>query len=142
MIIATNYAIEVDNQQYITENTKEEDNEDAEIGLVNYVEIKELDFLTPEQLQGYFQEAYDMGLIAEGSLEEQINLELEMLVELVARQEKGKLPEDYEQQYRAWRPAEPAAEVEQQVEAEPEQPAVKQEIQLFEDSITISREGE
>lgn len=128
--IKDNSIIEIDNQQYITENDKE----NTEIGLVNYAEIKELEVLTPEQLQGYFQTAYEMGSILEGSLDERINSELEMLVELVSRQEKGKLPEDYEQQYRAWRPVETETETETVQEQQVEEiETAPQEIQLFTD---------
>lgn len=62
--------------------------------------------LSGDELHNYFQLAYDSGAALEGDLETRILGELDILISLVDSDATIKLPGDYADQYRAWRPAE------------------------------------
>lgn len=91
--------IDVGDQQYVSDSDSERD-----IGVIaNQQEAKEL---SGAELEEYFQLAYDSGASIEGDLETRIQGELGILVSLVDADETLKLPDNYEQAYRDWRPAE------------------------------------
>ncbi len=91
--------IDIGDQQYVSDSDSEGD-----IGVIaNQQEAKEL---SGAELESYFQLAYDSGSSIEGDLESRIQGELDILVSLVDADEAIKLPDNYEQAYRDWRPAE------------------------------------
>ena len=89
-------------------------NED--VGVID--QQQEVTELSGTELESYFQLAYDSGSSIEGDLETRIQGELGILISLVDADESSKLPGNYEQAYRDWRPAEavdPFTEVNEQV---------------------------
>lgn len=91
--------INVGDTQFVSDSDSEGD-----IGVIaNQQEVKEL---SGAELEEYFQLAYDSGASIEGDLETRIQGELGILISLVDADEAIKLPDNYEQAYRDWRPAE------------------------------------
>lgn len=91
--------IDIGDQQIVSDSDS-----DSDIGVIaNQQEAKEL---SGAELEEYFQLAYDSGSSIEGDLETRIQGELGILVSLVDADEAIKLPGDYADQYRDWRPAE------------------------------------
>ncbi len=91
--------INVGDTQFVSDSDSEGD-----IGVIaNQQEATEL---SGAELEEYFQLAYDSGASIEGDLETRIQGELGILISLVDADEAIKLPDNYEQAYRDWRPAE------------------------------------
>ena len=91
--------INVGDTQFVSDSDSEGD-----IGVIaNQQEATEL---LGAELEEYFQLAYDSGASIEGDLETRIQGELGILISLVDADEAIKLPDNYEQAYRDWRPAE------------------------------------
>lgn len=89
------------------------DQDDSNIGVIG-VKDEEKQPLSGDALIRYFQLTYDScGAFESDSQEEQINFELDMLMSFCDTDGK-KLPSDYEQQYRAWRPTETEQTLEDQ----------------------------
>lgn len=79
--------------------------EEAEIGLVDEASAPvELQELSREDLHAYFSKAFAEGIAIEADQQSRITYELTYLSNIVTKEAKGKLPGDYESQYRNWRP--------------------------------------
>ena len=82
--------------------------DDSTIGIIG-VKDEEKQPLSGDELISYFQLAYDScSAFESASQEEQINFELDILVSF-SDTDGEKLPADYADQYRAWRPADQQA---------------------------------
>lgn len=99
-------AVEIGNQQFIVDEKVPGSGtvDTSDIGVVD--QKQEVTELSGEALTNYFQLAYDSGVALEGDLEARIAGELDILVSLVAGDATVKLPGDYADQYKAWRPVE------------------------------------
>jgi len=97
-------AITVGDQQFVVDSNSEtpETENESDIGIIEQEEAKEL---SGAELESYFQLAYDSGASIEGDIETRIQGELGILLSLVDADEAIKLPDNYEQAYRDWRPA-------------------------------------
>ena len=97
--------INVGDTQFVVDSNSEtpETENESDIGIIEQEEVKEL---SGAELEEYFQLAYDSGASIEGDLETRIQGELGILISLVDADEAIKLPDNYEQAYRDWRPAE------------------------------------
>lgn len=94
--------------------TSAEDEEDLEIGLIEEQDgEEELHELTQEELTGVFEMAYSActAYAAGVSTDHLIEMELRFVTYLVPSGQK--LPSDYEDQYRAWRPVDTQESVQQ-----------------------------
>ena len=117
--VSIEYAIPDEEQQTLdathilnVDNGVVDSDADSEVGLI--VDNQEKAELSGDELIEYFQLVYDTCSILDTSYtEEQIAIELGMLVSFCDTDGK-KLPSDYEQQYRAWRPAETEQTLEDQ----------------------------
>lgn len=105
--------ITVGDQQFVSDSTTDSNNagskttdteDEQDIGMVE--QQQEVTELSGEALEEYFQLAYDSGAALEGDLETRILGELDILNSLVDADESIKLPGNYADQYRAWRPEE------------------------------------
>lgn len=96
--------ITVGDQQFVVDSNSETSGteNESDIGIIEQQEVKEL---SGAELEEYFQLAYDSGASIEGDLETRIQRELGILLSLVDADETIKLPSDYADQYRDWRPA-------------------------------------
>ena len=84
------------------------DQDDSNIGVIG-VRDEEKQFLSGDALIRYFQLTYDScGAFESDSQEEQINFELDMLVSFCDT-DGEKLPTDYADQYKSWRPVDQQA---------------------------------
>ena len=95
--------INVGDTQFVS-NSEADTDDDMDVGVLDQKqEVKEI---SGAELESYFQLAYDSGSSIEGDLETRIQGELGILISLVDADEAIKLPDNYEQAYRDWRPAE------------------------------------
>ena len=117
--VSIEYAIPDEEQQTLdathilnVDNGVVDSDADSEVGLI--VDNQEKAELSGDELIEYFQLVYNTCSVLDTSYtEEQIAIELDMLVSFCDTDGK-KLPSDYEQQYRAWRPTETEQTLEDQ----------------------------
>lgn len=96
--------INVGDQRFVSDSDS-----DGDIGLIGNQNNQEKAELSGDELIEYFQLAYDScGSFESTSQEEQINFELDILASFCDT-DGEKLPADYADQYRAWRPADQQA---------------------------------
>ena len=98
-------SVKVGDKAYAYDFDNKSDEEDPEVGVVE----TEPEELSGEALTHYFQLAYDgsKAYVSGLSTEEAIEWELDVL-NIRAQNENQRLPDDYRDQYRAWRPVEEA----------------------------------
>ena len=98
--------INVGDQQFVSDSDTDGD---SDIGLIENQDSQEKAELSGDELIRYFQLAYDSCESFEStSQEERINFELDILTSFCDT-DGEKLPADYTDQYRAWRPADQQA---------------------------------
>lgn len=93
--------INIGDQQIVSDSNEEGD---ETVGAID--QQQEFTELSGAELENYFQLAYDSGASIEGDIETRISGELDILASLVDADDSVKLPGDYADQYRAWRPEE------------------------------------
>lgn len=92
------------------------DGNNSAIGIVDTDEVQEQKELSGDALINYFQRTYDACKVLElSSLDEQIDTEIEILVSFCDT-DRVKLPADYADQYRAWRPVDEQSSNQQQAQ--------------------------